>query len=65
MCNPHLLIDYYHNDGNDLPLEEKYQFLQTKIAIFPGYLHILRPEEAYFCELLSKPELELEINKGC
>jgi hypothetical protein len=46
-------------------LEEKYQFLQTKIAILLGYLHMLRPQEAWSCELVSKPELELEVNKSC
>jgi hypothetical protein len=29
MWNPDLLIDYYYkNNENNLPLEEKYQFLQ-------------------------------------
>jgi hypothetical protein len=26
---------------------------------------MLRPQETWFCELVSKPELELEINKNC
>jgi hypothetical protein len=66
MWNPDLLVDYYYqNSGNDLPLEEKYQFLQTKIAIVLGYLHMLRPKKTWSCELVSEPELELEINKGC
>jgi hypothetical protein len=66
MWNPDLLIDYYYkNNENNLPLEEKYQFLQTKVAILLGYLHMLKPQKAWSCELVSKPELELEINKGC
>jgi hypothetical protein len=40
--NPDSLIDYYYkNDGKDLPLEQQYSFLQTKIAILLGYLHML------------------------
>jgi hypothetical protein len=40
MWNPDLLIDYYYqNNGNDLPLEDKYQFLQVKTAILLRYLH--------------------------
>jgi hypothetical protein len=47
MWNPDLLIDYYYkNNENDLPFKEKYQFLQTKVAILLGYLHMLRPQEA-------------------
>jgi hypothetical protein len=26
---------------------------------------MLRPQEAWSCELVSIPELELEVNKGC
>jgi hypothetical protein len=37
MWNPDLLID----NGNNPSLEEKYQFLQTKVAILLGYLHML------------------------
>jgi hypothetical protein len=60
------LIDYYYkNNGNDFPTEEKYQFLQTKIAILLGYLHMLCPQEAWSCEITDKPELKLEFNKGC
>jgi hypothetical protein len=56
--NPDLLIDYYYkNNENNLSLEEIYQFLQTKVVILLGYLHMLRPQEAWFCELVSKPEL--------
>jgi hypothetical protein len=66
MWNPDLLIDYYYqNNKNNLPLEKKHQFLQTKIAILFGYLHMLKPQETWSCELVSKPELQLEINKGC
>jgi hypothetical protein len=35
------------------------------VAILLGYLHMLKPQEAWFCELVEKPELQLEINKGC
>jgi hypothetical protein len=64
--NPDLLIDYYYkNNGNNLSTEEKYQFLQTKIAILLGYLHMLCPQEAWSCEITDKPELKLEFNKGC
>jgi hypothetical protein len=43
MWNPDLLIDYYYqNNRNDLPLEDKYQFLQVKTAILLRYLHMLR-----------------------
>jgi hypothetical protein len=64
--NPDLLINYYYkNNGNDFPTEEKYQFLQTKIAILLGYLHMLRPQEAWPCEITDKPELKLDFNKGC
>jgi hypothetical protein len=60
------LIDYYYkNNENDLPLEDKYQFLQVKTAIVLGYLHMLRSQEAWSCEVVSKPELGLEINEGC
>jgi hypothetical protein len=42
MWNPDLLIDYYcKNNGNNLSSEEKYQFLQTKVAILLEYLHLL------------------------
>jgi hypothetical protein len=34
MWNPDLLIDYYYkNNDSNLSLKEKYQFLQTKVAI--------------------------------
>jgi hypothetical protein len=66
MWNPDLLINYYfENNENNLPVEQKYQFLQTKIAILLCYLHMLRPQEAWSCELTDKPELRLEFNKGC
>jgi hypothetical protein len=62
MWNPDLLIDYYSkNNGNNLPSEEKYQFLQVKI----GYLHMLRLQEVWSCEVIDKPELQLKINSGC
>jgi hypothetical protein len=64
--NPDLLIDYYYkNNGNNLSMEEKYQFLQTKVAILLGYLHMLGPQEAWSCEESVKQELKLEFNKGC
>jgi hypothetical protein len=60
------LIDhYYRNNENKLPLEEKYQFLQTKTAILLGYLHMLQPQEAWTCEVVDKPELGLKFNEGC
>jgi hypothetical protein len=47
MWNPNLLIDYYcKNNGDNLLPDEKYQFLQIKVAILLGYLHMLRPQEA-------------------
>ncbi|MDR3150703.1 MAG: hypothetical protein LBU14_03725 [Candidatus Peribacteria bacterium] len=46
-------------------MEEKYQFLEIKVTILLGYLHMLRPQKAWSCELISKPELEFEINKRC
>jgi hypothetical protein len=66
MWNPDLLIDYYYKNNEDsLSLKEKYQFLQTKVSIQLGYLHMLRPQEAWSCEVVDKPELQLEINKSC
>jgi hypothetical protein len=64
--NPDLLIDYYYKNNRDnLSMEEKYQFLQTKIAILLGYLHMLGPQDAWSCEITDKPELKVEFNKGC
>jgi hypothetical protein len=64
--NSDLLINYYYkNNGNDLPLEQKYQFLQTKIAILLGDLHMLQPQEAWSCEITDKSELGVDFNKGC
>jgi hypothetical protein len=66
MWNLDLLIDYYcKNNGNNLSSEEKYQFLQTKVAILLGHLHMLRPQEVWSCEVVDKPELQLKINTGC
>jgi hypothetical protein len=63
MWNPDLLIDYYSkNNGNNLPSEEKYQFLQVKVSILLGNLHMLRPPEVWSCEVVDKPELQLKIN---
>jgi hypothetical protein len=63
--NPDVLIDYYYkNKGDNLPIDQQYQFLQTKIAILLGYLHMLRPQEAWSCETTDKSELQLEFNKG-
>jgi hypothetical protein len=63
--NPDVLIDYYYkNNGDELPLEQKYRFLQTKIAILLGYLHMLGSEEEWSCEITDKSKLGVDFNKG-
>jgi hypothetical protein len=64
--NPDVLINYYYKNNEDsLSTDEKYQFLQTKIAILLGYLHMLHSQEAWSCEITDKQELKLDFNKGC
>jgi hypothetical protein len=59
-----LFIDYYYkNNGDSLLVEQKHQFLQTKIAILLRYLHMLQPQEAWSCEITDKSELQIEFNK--
>jgi hypothetical protein len=41
------------------------RLLQKNIAILLKYLHMLRPQKNWSYELVSKPELELEVNKDC
>jgi hypothetical protein len=47
--------------------KEKLYFLSVKIAVLLGFFHfhMLRPIEAWSSELIQKPELKININKGC
>jgi hypothetical protein len=55
-----LLPKYKYRKYNE---KEKFQFLQTKIAVLLGFFHMLRPVETKSNELIQKPELKINTNK--
>jgi superfamily II DNA helicase RecQ len=66
MWNPDLLLDYYLTIDTSKYNEEQFlQFLQIKVMVLLEFFHMLRPIEAWKSKLIEKPELELDINKGC
>jgi hypothetical protein len=58
--NLDILLSYYQNINIELYDEkEKFQCLQTKIAVLLGFFHMLRPIEAWSSTIVQKPELKI------